>query len=193
MVMMAPIRTTGLRPRRIYLRAGPAAAAEARNHVRATIHAWDVPIDPDVAVLLTSELVTNAVRHEGDDNGAILLMLSWAGDQMRVEVHDTSRFEPLLVDAPPDAETGRGLMLVDSLSTDWGFRKTAAGKAVYFTLASEADRPEGDDRDAQDDRNPQGDRRSSARAAARCGLSNARACPVDLEPFPGLHGTRPAN
>jgi len=40
---------------------------------------------------------------------------------------------------PADAETGRGLMLVTSLSTEWGFYRTPAGKAVYFTLAFQAD------------------------------------------------------
>jgi anti-sigma regulatory factor (Ser/Thr protein kinase) len=178
---MTPIRPIVQRPRRVPLTAGPAAAAEARSQVRAAIHAWHVPIDPHVAVLLTSELVTNAIRHEADDNDAILLIITWADDQMRVEVHDTSRFEPLLLDAPLDAETGRGLMLVASLSTEWGFRKTTAGKAVYFTLAPQDDLDEGDDRNAQGDRNPQGGRnaqsgrdpqdarRSLARVAASCG------------------------
>ena len=41
-------------------------------------------------------------------------------------------------DAPVDAETGRGLMLVNSLSTEWGSYRTPAGKAVYFTLAYQA-------------------------------------------------------
>jgi len=58
---MAPIRPpTVQRPRRISLTAGPAAAAEARRQVRTAICAWDIPIDPSVAILLTSELVTNA-------------------------------------------------------------------------------------------------------------------------------------
>ena len=140
---MTQIRPIVQRPRRIALTAGPAAAGEARTHVRAAIDAWHVPIDPYVAVLLTSELVTNAIKHKADDNDTVLLVITWAEDQMRIEVHDASRFEPLLVDAPPDAETGRGLMLVDSLSAEWGFRKTAAGKAVYFTLAFQPDVAEG--------------------------------------------------
>jgi anti-sigma regulatory factor (Ser/Thr protein kinase) len=178
---MTQIRPIVQRPRRVALTAGPAAAGEARSHVRAAIHAWHVPIDPYVAVLLTSELVTNAIKHKADDNDTVLLVITWAEDQMRIEVHDASRFEPLLVDAPPDAETGRGLMLVDSLSAEWGFRKTAAGKAVYFTLAPQGDLDEGDDRNAQGDRNPHGGRstqsgrkpqdarRSLARVAASCG------------------------
>jgi hypothetical protein len=55
-------------------------------------------------------------------------------DQLRVAVHDTSRRTPVIVDAPADAEAGRGLMLVASLSATWGYHRTAAGKAVYFTL-----------------------------------------------------------
>ena len=35
----------------------------------------------------------------------------------------------------PYAEAGRGLMLLDTLSSSWGYRETASGKAVYFTLA----------------------------------------------------------
>ncbi|HUY47552.1 MAG TPA: ATP-binding protein [Streptosporangiaceae bacterium] len=136
MDMMAPIRTTVQHRRRFFLRADPAAAAEARGHVRAAIGAWDLPIDAYVAALLTSELVTNAISHSPDRDDTVTLVISWGGDEMRVEVHDTSRSAPVLVAAPPDAETGRGLVLLDSLSTDWGFYETTTGKAVYFTLES---------------------------------------------------------
>jgi anti-sigma regulatory factor (Ser/Thr protein kinase) len=181
MAMMAPIRTTLYRPRRISLAAGPAAAGEARSYVRAAIEAWHIPIDPHVAVLLTSELVTNAIRHEADENETVLLIITWTGDEMCVEVHDSSRSEPVPMDAPPDAEAGRGLMLVASLSTAWGFYRTPAGKAVYFTLTPQDDLEQGDDRNAQGDRNPQrgrnaqggrdpqGVRRSLARVAASRG------------------------
>jgi anti-sigma regulatory factor (Ser/Thr protein kinase) len=147
---MAPIRTTVQRPRRISLAAGPVAAAEARRQVRAAIYAWDVPVDPSVAVLLTSELVTNAITHEAGET--IMVVITCACGQFRVDVHDTSWFVPVPVDAPADAETGRGLMLVASLSTDWGFYPTPAGKAVYFTLAFQADLDEGSDRGPQGDR-----------------------------------------
>ena len=130
---IAPIRPTVQRPRRISLAAGPAAAAEARRQVRAAIDAWDVPVDPEVAVLLTSELVTNAIRHEPGET--VLLSITCVCGQLRVDVHDTSCSVPVPADAPPDAEAGRGLMLVASLSADWGYHRTPAGKAVYFTLA----------------------------------------------------------
>jgi hypothetical protein len=145
---MAPIRPTVHRKRRISLTAGPAAAAVARNQVRAAIYAWDVPVDEPVAVLLTSELVTNAIRHEVGE--AVMLVITCACGQLRVDVHDTSCSVPVPVDGPADAETGRGLMLVATLSTDWGYYWTPAGKAVYFMLAFHADL------DEEGDRSPQG-------------------------------------
>jgi anti-sigma regulatory factor (Ser/Thr protein kinase) len=140
---MARLRPTVQRPRRISLPAQPAAAAEARNAVRAAIHAWDVPVDFEVAVLLTSELVTNALRHGA--GRTIMLTITCICGQLRVDVHDTSRSLPVVIDAPADAEAGRGLMLVASLSTDWGVHRTRTGKAVYFTLAFQAEPGDSDD------------------------------------------------
>jgi anti-sigma regulatory factor (Ser/Thr protein kinase) len=133
METMAPTGPAVLRPFRLALAAGPAAVAEARGHVRAAIDSWDLPVDPSVAELLTSELVTNAVRHEPGER--IKLFITCSCGHLRVYVHDTSRSFPIPVDAPADAEAGRGLMLVASLSTDWGCYRTPTGKAVYFTLA----------------------------------------------------------
>jgi anti-sigma regulatory factor (Ser/Thr protein kinase) len=133
---MAPTRPAATRVRRSSLRTGPAAAAEARRLVREAICAWQVPVDPADAVLLTSELVTNAIRHEMGET--IMLAITCTGGRFRVDVQDTSYFMPVPVDGPADAETGRGLMLVASLSAEWGCYPTPAGKAVYFTLACQA-------------------------------------------------------
>jgi anti-sigma regulatory factor (Ser/Thr protein kinase) len=137
---MAPTRTVVRHPRRISLAARPTAAAKAREHVRGAIRAWEIPVDPHVAALLTSELVTNAITHE--EGETVTLVIMCACDQLRVVVHDTSSAIPVQVDAPADAEAGRGLMLVSSLSSDWGFYRTAPGKAVYFTLAFTDERAE---------------------------------------------------
>jgi len=144
---MAPIRPAVRRARRISLPAGPAAPAKARRHVRAAIYAWDVPVDLTIAVLLTSELVTNAIRHEAGET--VTLAVTCACGEFRVDVHDTSCFLPVPVDGPAETETGRGLMLVASLATRWGFYPTAAGKAVYFTLAFQAYLDQDDDRSLQ--------------------------------------------
>ena len=144
MKAMAPTRPTELQVCRIRLTASPVAAGEARGQVRAAIRAWDLPVEEDIAVLLTSELVTNAISHEA--GATITLAVTSSFGQLRVDVHDTSRTWPVLVDAPADAEAGRGLMLVATLSATWGIYRTPAGKAVYFTLAFDPGPPVDDGR-----------------------------------------------
>jgi anti-sigma regulatory factor (Ser/Thr protein kinase) len=138
---MAPTRPTVLHKLRVPLTAGPASAAKARGQVRAAICTWDVPVDLSVAVLLTSELVTNAIRHAAGET--VQLAITCSRGHLRVDVHDTSCSFPVQVAAPADAEDGRGLMLVASLSADWGAYRTPAGKAVYFTLAFQPDPDDG--------------------------------------------------
>ncbi len=125
-------RPAAPRKLRITLTAGQATVAAARNEVRAAIRAWDVPVDPSVAALLTSELVTNALRHEAGK--AIELVVSCAYRQLQVDVYDTSPAMALQMDAPPGAETGGGPTLLAGLSSSWGYYRTPAGKAGYFTL-----------------------------------------------------------
>src|SRR5207244_2076608 len=130
------------------------AAAEAREHIRAAISAWRVPVDIDVAVLLASELVTNAITHGQPANGRrepgdsrpatvqrvsaepIVLSIRCSRGELRVEVHDRSgeMSPPSPDNAPAESETGRGLMLVAALAAKWGYYRTPARKAVFFTL-----------------------------------------------------------
>ncbi len=130
---------------RIPLMADPAAAAAARSVLEDVIHAWGVPVDSDVAILLASELVTNAVTHGTPAAGTfVLLTIACDAAFLRVDVHDGSGDLPvldtgLIDEAPAEAETGRGLLLVTSLSAEWGFYRTPAGKAVYFTLELQPD------------------------------------------------------
>jgi len=130
------------------------AVAAARTEVEAAIGAWRVAVDPDAAILLTSELVTNAVTHattrrrrtggaarRGFAAEAVLLEIAADDAGLRVDVHDGSGDLPVLADCPADAdaETGRGLLLVTSMSAEWGFYRTPGGKAVYFTLQAQPD------------------------------------------------------
>lgn len=134
---IAPARTARLHQWRIPLTAGPPAAVKVRQHVRAAIWAWNVPVDPAVAVLLGSELVTNAIRHA--PGGIVTVAITATNGELRVDVHDTSPCLPVVVDAAADAETGRGLKLVAALADEWGYYRTQAGKAVYFSLAFQSD------------------------------------------------------
>jgi anti-sigma regulatory factor (Ser/Thr protein kinase) len=122
---------------RVRLAREPAAAAEARGQVRAAIAAWSAPVDGDVAVLLTGELVTNAVKHAAGET--VTLGIRCTRGRLRIDVHDMSSLLPVAADVPADAETGRGLVLVASLSAEWGFYRTPGGKVVYFTLAFQPD------------------------------------------------------
>jgi anti-sigma regulatory factor (Ser/Thr protein kinase) len=157
---------------RVRLATGPAAAAEARRRVRVAIRSWQVPVDMDAALLLTSELVTNAVRHEaGQRAQAVVLAIACSRGRLRVDVHDTSPSLPSVAEVPADAETGRGLLLVETLSDEWGCYRTPAGKAVYFTLAFEtdqADRADGTDGTDQAGRPDEAPRQADA---ARSGLT----------------------
>ena len=164
MTTMAPPRPAERHERherhgcRVRLATGPAAAAEARRRVRVAIRSWQVPVDLDAALLLTSELVTNAVRHEaGQRAQAVMLTIACSRGRLRVDVHDTSRSLPAVAEVPADAETGRGLLLVETLSDEWGCYRTPAGKAVYFTLAFEtgkADETDKADETGQPDEAP---------------------------------------
>ena len=129
---MMAARTAQLHQWRVPLTAAPGAVSEARKQIRAAIWAWDVPVDTDVAVLLVSELVTNAITHTVSETISLGIVAAERG--LRVDVHDASSCLPVMLDAAADAETGRGLKLVASLSEDWGCYRTPAGKAVYFTL-----------------------------------------------------------
>jgi anti-sigma regulatory factor (Ser/Thr protein kinase) len=135
----SPLLPMSARQCRIPLMANLAAASAARSVVEDAIRTWRVPVDADVAILLTSELVTNAVTHGTPTAGTfVLLTIACDAAGLRVDVHDGSGDLPVL-DGPIDetqaeAETGRGLLLVTSLSAEWGFYATPAGKAVYFTL-----------------------------------------------------------
>ena len=126
---------------RVPLLADLAAASAARSVVEDAIRTWRVPVDADAAILLTSELVTNAVTHGAPTAGTfVLLTIACDAAGLRVDVHDGSGYLPVLDtgllddEALAEVETGRGLLLVTTLSAEWGFYRTPAGKAVYFTL-----------------------------------------------------------
>jgi anti-sigma regulatory factor (Ser/Thr protein kinase) len=130
--MMTTTRTTELHHRRVRLTREPAAAAEARSHVRAVIRAWQVPVDLETAVLLASDLVTNAIRY--GSGATVTLAISCSRRQLRIDAYDASRSRPAAMDGPA-GEIGPGLVLIAALSTEWGSYRTPAGQAVYFTLA----------------------------------------------------------
>ena len=93
---------------------------------------WDLDGLCDVAVLLTSELVTNAIVHAQTEVAVTITR----DDQstITVAVSDSSRNEPRVQRHTDDAATGRGLGILDALASSWGVISGAAGKTVTFTL-----------------------------------------------------------
>ncbi len=84
------------------------------------------------AQLLVSELVTNAVRYGAPP---IELQVRCAGDNsLQVRVRDSEPGSPEPRTPDPDAEGGRGLLLVDLVSDAWGHEFDADGKTVWFAL-----------------------------------------------------------
>lgn len=108
------------------------AVPEVRHALRAMLGTWGAPGATDVAELLTSELVTNALIHT--DNGAVVTA-TVAPEQLRVEVRD---FVPGLhrsrVPHADDGTHGRGLVLVQALADSWGVENHEVGKVVWFEL-----------------------------------------------------------
>jgi anti-sigma regulatory factor (Ser/Thr protein kinase) len=99
---------------------------------------WGLADRADTAELLVSELMTNALRASGrlTTLGPPVVELWLACDQVSllIQVGDGDEKMPVRRDAGPDAESGRGLLLVHSLSKDWGTYRTASGKVVWALL-----------------------------------------------------------
>lgn len=101
----------------------PAAVPQVRARVRAMLDAWRVPLDEADALLLTvSELVGNVVRHVGA--GRMRVAVASDGGWLRLEVADPGASLPRLpvpcATVDPDAEDGRGLLMVQLLVAGLG-------------------------------------------------------------------------
>ena len=125
-----------LRHRRVRLALGPGAAAHACGHVRSAIADWLVPVNQAVAMVLTSDLIINAVTNGAGER--ITLGIRWSSSQFRVEVHDASVSGDSWETADADADADRGLLLAAAMAADWGHYRTPAGRAVYYALAPES-------------------------------------------------------
>jgi serine/threonine-protein kinase RsbW len=142
--MASPIASTGLKApqHRTKATVGVSAArdfasrsesvSEVRAFTRDALAGLDLAVD-DV-VLCVSELVTNAVRHSTPHEGIFHLDILVDRDKLRVECHDSGGKNPTLR-TPSDAdEGGRGLLLVQALTSRWGVGLRPAGKCVWFEI-----------------------------------------------------------
>ncbi|MEU7225480.1 SpoIIE family protein phosphatase [Streptomyces chrestomyceticus] len=109
----------------------PSSVPEGRRFLLRTLRAWGLTALADTALLLSSELLTNAVRHA---SGPLTLRVWYSARELGVEVVDGSTPRPRARLADTAEENGRGLMLVEALADAWGTRPGAVGKTVWFTL-----------------------------------------------------------
>ncbi|MEW1826688.1 ATP-binding protein [Streptomyces sp. NPDC088196] len=115
--------------------AEPGAVRTARTAVRAQLRDWDLDALADIAALLVSELVTNALRHATGPIGVRLVRPVGPAGVLLVEVSDPLPDLPRERVARPEDESGRGLQLVAGACVRWGTRPGETGKTVWFELA----------------------------------------------------------
>jgi len=138
-------------PLRSYLEllAVPASVRAARSHARNSAGEWHLADLADTVELIVSEITTNAVRasasieHDDARHGEYPRMRLWLtsdGHSVLIQVWDGNHRHPAGQDPPPDAESGRGMLLVESLSTQYGCCQRAGqvGKVIWAVCSQEA-------------------------------------------------------
>lgn len=131
----------GVRSRHIRLAALPSAVPCARRILRDMLSEWHFEDMSDPALLLLSELVTNAVAASGSGPGShqdhqrtIALTLRLTDTSLQMEVWDASPALPRLQETGLTRDHGWGLQLVDALAEAWGHRPAGDGKVVWCNL-----------------------------------------------------------
>jgi anti-sigma regulatory factor (Ser/Thr protein kinase) len=151
---LGPARSTAMSsewPLQSYLElaALPGAVPCARLHARQILWEWGQAALAEAAELLVSELITNAVQASSDaaagQPGAaspdrvptVRFWLAADRHQVLIQVWDGCRREPQLQDPAPEAESGRGLLLVEALGARWGSQvlNGRAGKVVWALVS----------------------------------------------------------
>lgn len=112
----------------------------ARSHIRAVAGEWGLEKLADTAELVTSEIVTNAVRASQRLRTRELpvIQLHVLSDRTSIVIHvwDANGEMPVLRYAAPEDESGRGLEIIDALAADWSiYRDARAGKVVWALIS----------------------------------------------------------
>ena len=107
------------------------SAAVGRCFVRDVLLSWALSELVDTAVLLASELITNAVLH-GRSELELTIEISSTG--VKVSAADMNSRRPVRQSTDPMALDGRGIAIVDLLASQWGVTATENGKVVWFCL-----------------------------------------------------------
>ncbi|MFD5626935.1 ATP-binding protein [Streptomyces sp. NPDC127072] len=111
---------------------GEHSAGHVRRIVRAYLRHWEMPELADPVGLAVTELLANVLRHVPDRRCKLLVLRQPYG--VRVEVSDSSPCLPTAGLPDADAESGRGLVLLDAMVDRWGAlpAATGGGKTMWF-------------------------------------------------------------
>jgi anti-sigma regulatory factor (Ser/Thr protein kinase) len=86
-------------------------------------------------VLVASELVTNAVQHTAPANGTdVTIEWSLDADNVTMQVSDPSPTPPVRRHPGLTEPSGRGMLVIDTLSDDWGVEQTPTGKRIWARI-----------------------------------------------------------
>jgi anti-sigma regulatory factor (Ser/Thr protein kinase) len=120
---------------------GPGAVGLARRFAAEVLRSWGCAAD-DV-VLAVDELAANAVLHA---RTGFTVALGFRAETLTIEVTDYNPRLPVAAQPPQDAVSGRGLMLVEAISTAWGVRaESPRGKVVWAEFDATVFRRPGSD------------------------------------------------
>lgn len=120
---------------------GPSCVGLARRELREALACWGLGVIEDAALVVLSELLTNAVRHARVAGREIETRFQPVPGGLRIEVHDASDVRPLLAMPGSDASGGWGLPMVDALAERWGASdRNGPGKAVWAELTADGGR-----------------------------------------------------
>ncbi len=121
----------------------PTEVRRARDETRKALFGWGLSEYTEVAELIVSEYVTNAIAHGA---GPIKVCISCGGEYLRLDVHDDGAGRPVRRQATATAVAGRGLEVVDGLLARLGGQRTlrdddaGAGKTVGAMIRVARDR-----------------------------------------------------
>jgi anti-sigma regulatory factor (Ser/Thr protein kinase) len=128
--------------RQLKLAARPATVPQARSILRQLLCEWDLEQLSDTAMLLMSELVTNAVKASVDGvrrrrlrRNNIMASIRLNDSGLVLEVWDANPAPPVMREVDLTSEGGRGLLMIECLGDKWGHHPADGGKVVWCEIA----------------------------------------------------------
>jgi anti-sigma regulatory factor (Ser/Thr protein kinase) len=165
------------------------SAGKVRAFVRETLAGAPAEFVEDVAIM-ASELAANAVRHAESD---FSVRIERSAHEVRVEVSDFGRGWPVVQSPDKTNPSGRGLLIVRTMSSAWGVLgdRDATAKTVWFTveLSGRSSRTGGDETTSAHAR-PQrstGNAPSQASPSAPAAPQSRRSSPAEYAPLAPVH------